>query len=86
MNNSILTRAEELIHGERVKLYGKASDSFAEIALMASVATGKGLNAEDISKIMVCAKLIRDKYSPENIDHITDAAGYLGIIEDIRKG
>jgi len=81
---SILEIAEEHIHGaDRVKRYGKASDSFIDIALVASILTGKELNASDCLLVQISQKLVRNRYSPSNPEHRTDAAGYLGILQDV---
>lgn len=82
---NILLEADKLIHGERVQTYGSPSDSFRGIATIASVLCDKIITPDDVCKILVAQKLVRDKTSPANIDHLTDACGYLGIAADLRQ-
>lgn len=81
----ILQKAEENIHGERVKNYGPAVESFAEVAAIASLLTKKELSPQDVLKVMISAKLVRNNYSPLNDDHRIDACGYLGLLDEVEK-
>lgn len=82
---NILKEADKLIHGERVKTYGKPVKSFREVAIVASILTGKQLSSDDVCLVLVAQKLIRRKSSPDNLDHTTDACGYLGILADLQQ-
>jgi hypothetical protein len=82
---NILQLADELIHGERVQTYGSPSQSFSAIATIASILCDKDITPDDVCKILVVQKLVRDTTSPENLDHLTDACGYLGIAADLRQ-
>lgn len=82
---NILKEADKLIHGERIKTYGKPIDSFTEIAQISSILTGKKITPRDICLILVSQKLVRAKTSAGNLDHFTDACGYLGIAADIQQ-
>ena len=81
---SILTDAEEIIHGERVKSYGPATDTFQKAAWILTQLTGKEFTAEDVAKVQIVMKLIRNQYSPDNTDHLKDVAGYIGILSDLQ--
>lgn len=83
MPRNILEHADELIHGERVEMYGKPEDTFEKIAEVASGIAGHTLSTKDVIFVMVAQKLIRYQTSPENPDHLTDACGYLGILGDL---
>lgn len=82
---SILTKADEIIHGERVKTYGPATDTFQKAAWILTQLTGKQFTAEDVVKTQIIMKLMRNQHSPDNIDHLTDAAGYIGILSDLQE-
>ena len=82
---TILQRAEENIHGERVKNYGPASESFNQVAAIASILNGYPLTASDVLKVMIAAKLVRNNYSPTNDDHRVDACGYLGLLDEVER-
>ena len=81
----ILQKAEDNIHGERVKNYGFASESFKQVAAIASILVGKQLTPQDVLKVMIAVKLVRNSYSPMNDDHRIDACGYLGLLDEVEK-
>lgn len=91
---SILLRADELIHGQRVTTYGKPTDSFPKIAKLTEVmlspqewkelASGNFPASVGI-KWMIAQKFVREHTSPNNPDHLTDACGYLGILHDLKQ-
>ena len=85
---SVLTEAEALIHGERARSYGDARDSFARIAraFNAFRPGREEIGPEDVALLLVAMKLVRRGYSPGNPDHLLDAAGYLGLLDDVRGG
>lgn len=85
MSTNILKEADRLIHGERVKTYGKPSKSFQEIAQAATLLCGKPITPTDVTLVLVAQKLIRRRTSPGNLDHVTDACGYLGILADLEQ-
>ncbi len=83
---NILAEADKLITSDRPSKYGTVQDSFGRIArAFNAMRPGKEeIGAEDVAKIMVCVKLVRDGYSPENVDHRLDAAGYIGLLDQLR--
>ena len=84
----LLLAADELINGERAKMYGDASESFAQAARAYCAISGQGehdFTAQDVAKVLICLKLVRDSYTPGNRDHLLDAAGYLGLLDKIRR-
>ena len=82
---SILTEAEYLIYGERAAKYGPASDTFQRAAWILTQLTGKQWCAQDILKCQIILKLIRNEFSPDHIDNLRDACGYIGILSDIQE-
>jgi hypothetical protein len=85
MVSSILVEAERLIR-EREAKYGEVTESFERIAAAFNALAPRPfcLGAEDVALLLVCMKLVRRSYSPENRDHLLDAAGYLGLLADIQ--
>jgi hypothetical protein len=82
---SILLEADEIIHGERVKTYGPASTTFKDVAIAFNAITGESLSGSDVALLQILFKLKRNEYSPKNPDHLTDGAGYIGIMHDIQE-
>jgi Domain of unknown function (DUF6378) len=75
----LLTLAFETINA-RGDDYDNAADlaqNFREIAAVASVITGKTLEAQDIALIQHCVKLVRVKSCPEKLDNYVDGVNYL---------
>ncbi len=85
MKKSMLLQADEVIHGERVKTYGPATETFERVARIFSLITKTELTGADVALLQIIFKLIRNNYSPENPDHLLDAAGYTGILADIQE-
>lgn len=84
-NKSILLKADELIHGERVAKYGDARETFGNVARIFSLITKTDLSGEHVALLQLILKLVRNSHSPENIDHLTDAAGYIGLMSEIQQ-
>jgi hypothetical protein len=38
-----------------------------------------------VAKVLIALKLVRDSNSPKNRDHLLDAAGYLGLLDKVRR-
>lgn len=81
---SVLLKADEIIHGERVKLYGPATETFEKVAKAFTLITGIEVSGKDVALLQMIFKLVRNQHSPENPDHLTDCAGYCGIMADIQ--
>lgn len=85
MSKSMLLKADEVIHGERVKLYGPATETFNRVANAFTLITKKELSGADVALLQIIFKLVRNSYSPENPDHLLDMLGYGGILADIQE-
>ena len=75
----LLTVAFETINA-RGDEYDNAADlaqNFREIAAMATIITGKELEARDIALVLHCTKLVRSKSCPDKIDNYVDGVNYL---------
>lgn len=82
----LLIEADDIIHGERVKTYGPASETFEDVADAFCSITGKELSGRDVALLQMIFKLKRNCFSSNNRDHLLDCAGYLGIMADIQFG
>jgi hypothetical protein len=80
---SILTKAEEIINGERAKDYGSTLDNFGRIAKLWSVILGVEVTPEQHILCMVAVKMARLCNSPKHMDSIVDIAGYAGTYEKL---
>lgn len=67
---------------EREKDYGDAIESFRNVSVVASIITGIKLSPEDCVKVMIAVKLVRESYKHKD-DNLTDAKGYITILERI---
>lgn len=60
--------------------YDNAADlaqNFREIAAVATIITGKALDARDIALIQHCTKLVRGKSCPDKLDNYVDGISYM---------
>ena len=64
---SILTKAEEIINGERAKDYGSTLDNFGRIAKMWSAILGVEVTPEQHVLCMVAVKMARLCHSPRRL-------------------
>ena len=99
---SVLTTAQEIIHGERQANYGHPSTNWETIAEfwstyirrtnpeIAQLAADNGLtlevNATDAIQMMVLLKTSRLIASPDHMDSLVDQAGYAGLHERVLTG
>jgi hypothetical protein len=82
---SILTKADELINGDRAKDYGSTLDNFGRIARMWSAILGVEVTPEQHVLCMLAVKMARLCHSPKHMDSIVDIAGYAGTYEKLLK-
>lgn len=89
--NKLFIDASDIINGERQDTYGNPENNFAAIAARWSQflkargfmpASGVDLTAKDVAFMMVDFKMARQCSSPKR-DNLIDAAGYLGILDDL---
>ena len=73
-----LTKAEQLINGDRNNHYGPPNQDFSRTAqLWTTYLDGRTLiEAHDIAAMMILLKISRIRWSPEQHDHWIDIAGY----------
>jgi hypothetical protein len=86
---SVLLEANDIVESRQAK-YGDIAESFTEIALLCNLTFTKDemtdgrMSTEKVLKTMKAVKLIRDKYSPDNPDHLRDELGYGAIQHKLR--
>lgn len=87
---SILTEANELIHGQRAKDYGHPTVNFQRIADLWNsylrYSTTPEITPQDTAVMMILLKIARLQQNPENHDSLVDIAGYAGTIERLWTG
>jgi len=87
---SILEEAQRLVHGERGAAYGHPLDDMSRTAGMLThlladkLQPGVSLNARDVSMMMVCVKLSRERNKPKR-DNRADGAGYFETMQMIME-
>jgi hypothetical protein len=87
VKRNVIAEADQIINSDRPSKYGTVTDSFSRIAAAFNAMRPHGgpFTAEDVARLLVCMKLVRDGYSPSNPDHVTDAIGYLGLLDQLRQ-
>ena len=83
MSETILSQAHETIM-ERETLYGSMRETMETIGrITAELSSPTDTPGQRVALGMVVMKLVRRVSSPENPDHLLDAAGYLGIFGEV---
>jgi hypothetical protein len=83
ITDSILTEAENIIHGKRQESYGDPERNYERIARFWSVYLEKEITAVDVCQMMILLKQARLISTPTHRDSIVDIAGYAALIEII---
>ena len=76
---TILEEALDITNNARRTEYGSVKDSFRNIAIVASVFTGKPLTMVDIAKVMISVKISREANKHKR-DSLTDLCGYARLL------
>lgn len=79
---SILTKAEELINGDRAKAYGCPLKMGRRIGLIWESILGIKVSPEQVNLCMLGLKIARE-VNRHNQDNLVDMAGYAGVLEKI---
>lgn len=85
---NLIAEADRIINSDRPSKYGSVQESFGKIAAVFNAIKPAGtgaITAQDVARLLVAMKLVRDGYSPENPDHVLDAIGYLGLLDQLRQ-
>lgn len=81
---SILTKAEEIINGQRAKDYGDAKENHIRIAKLWEAYTGVEFEPEDVAIMMILLKIARHMENGYHEDTTVDIAGYAGVLEKMQ--
>ena len=79
----MLDEAKKIINGERRSSYGEPEDCFKLIADYWNVYLGAKLNPADVGRMMALLKIARMAGQGYKRDNYVDAAGYLGLVDDM---
>lgn len=77
----VLTKALEIINGERRQTYGDPKDCFERIANFWSYYLDKYIRKEDVAMMMILMKVARSKNSYEQ-DNFVDICGYAALADE----
>lgn len=78
----VLTKALDIINGERQQTYGDPKECFRLIAELWSYYLGKNINSEDVAMLMILMKIARAKNN-YNQDNFVDICGYAALADEI---
>ncbi|UJD21156.1 hypothetical protein SEA_SORORFAGO_59 [Mycobacterium phage SororFago] len=81
---SILTRAEEIINGQRAKDYGDARENHERIASLWADFKKVEFSPEDVAVMMILLKIARFMENGYHEDTVVDIAGYAGVLEKMQ--
>ncbi len=81
---TILEEAAGIVAGARQQDYGHARKSFAKIATIATVLTGKDLSPQDCCKVLMAVKLTRESFQHKR-DNLVDLCGYAHLLQEIEQ-
>ena len=85
---NILERADDIINGDRQDDYGPALENWERTSKLWSAVLQdklkKDITPEEALLCMTCVKIAREVYKPKE-DNLVDGAGYLGVIERVKR-
>jgi hypothetical protein len=82
---AVLQDALHLINGSRQEQYGPPVESFERIAVMWTAYLRHPVTARDVCLLMALLKIAREAHG-HKADNLVDAAGYVGLAEDMEEG
>jgi len=83
-DNSILTEAQGLVHGDRQQSYGHPYADFSRTAAMWSAILGVPVEPEQVGLCMIAVKLSRE-CNRHKRDNLTDIAGYAETVRMVQE-
>ncbi|AOQ28174.1 hypothetical protein SEA_DUDELITTLE_56 [Mycobacterium phage DudeLittle] len=82
---SILTKAEEIINGQRALDYGDALENHQRIANLWNTYLQKNVvDHNDVAMMMILLKIARFMENGYHHDTVVDIAGYAGVLEKMQ--
>jgi hypothetical protein len=84
MESKILDKARNIVYGQEHKerRYGTPGESFGRIAAIATILCGKEISPQDVAKVQIAQKLVRESYAHKE-DNLIDLCGYASILNDL---
>lgn len=82
---TINQEADELIHGDRQKIYGRPLADFRRTAMIWSAILGITVTPSQVALCMVGLKIARLVQSPTHRDSIVDGCGYFGTLDMVNE-
>ena len=82
--NSILSEAHSLVHGDRNSDYGHPYTDYKRTSDIFNAMTGRDLSPWEACLFMVCVKLSRMQHKTKR-DTYVDAAGYLEVLRMVEQ-
>lgn len=79
-NESVLSAAQTIVHGERAAMYGHPTDHFSRVAQMWSAILEAPVRPEHVGLCLIALKLAREAHAPKR-DNRVDIAGYAETLE-----
>lgn len=83
-NKSVAAAAFYAIHGEKREAYGPVTESFENIATVASIGTGKEITVTDVAMIMIALKYCREANKHDR-DNLLDLCGYADLKQQLHE-
>ena len=80
--DSVAIDAHTAIHGEKRKAYGPVNESFHKIATIASIGCNKEITDEDVCRILLAVKYVRESYNHQR-DNLVDICGYADLLQQL---
>lgn len=81
---SCLTKAEEIIFGDREQTYGHPGKNLNRVAEYWSVLFNCSVTAEQVCMAMTLLKIAREEHLHKE-DNLVDACGYIALIERVKE-
>jgi len=81
---NILKEADQIVNErseEKERMYGPFDEGMKKAAEIASLITGKNIEAKDMYLCMIALKLSRESYNHKE-DNLLDAVAYLGALNN----
>lgn len=81
---NILKEADQIVNErseEKERMYGPFDEGMKKAAEIASLITGKNIEAKDMYLCMIALKLSRESYTHKE-DNLLDAVAYLGALNN----
>lgn len=82
----ILTKAGEIISGERNARYGRSEDSFTHIAALWGDYLDRDISPRDVAMMMVLLKIARSQHDENYTDNYVDICGYAALAGGMTNG